>query len=73
MRNIGINSVGMSIVHETIAAYQIGMRVAALSGITNVVGAEANVTTDEEVMEQAELIGPKVNIIVRGLIKELFK
>ncbi len=67
LRLIGADAVGMSTVPEAMAAFQLGMKVAGISGITNVMSGDSNPTSDEEVKEQAGTIGPKINRLVHGL------
>ncbi|MEX2174184.1 MAG: purine-nucleoside phosphorylase [Pirellulaceae bacterium] len=68
-RRIGGDCVGMSTVPEVVTAASCGMRVLALSTITNVARPDApQVVSAEEVVEVAEMALPKVRQIVRGIV-----
>ncbi len=58
---LGANCVGMSTVLETIAARHMGMRVAAMSLVTNFAGGLAAKVDHEEVLQMGKTIGPKLN------------
>lgn len=72
LRIIGADAVGMSTVPEVTVARHGGMRVLGLSGISNVAvtdnGAE---TTHEEVLETGRLLAPRLETIIRGVLKQL--
>ncbi len=70
LHRIGGDAVGMSTVPEVIAARHGGMRVFAISVITDLGVTDVPVTiTHEEVLEAAEAAAPKMATIVTGLIK----
>jgi len=71
LRIIGADAVGMSTVPECIAAKHLGMRVAALSVITDL-GIEGHVesVTHEEVQLAAQAAEPKVARVVRRFLSE---
>lgn len=69
IRILGADAVGMSTVPEVIVARHQGMRVAALSVITDLGGPEiAHPVSHEEVLNAANVAMPKVIKLVRGLI-----
>ena len=69
IRILGADAVGMSTVPEVIVARHQGMRVAALSVITDLGGPEIAVpVSHEEVLNAANVAMPKVIKLVRGLI-----
>ncbi len=72
LRLAGADSVGMSTVPEVIVARHGGMRVLGLSGISNKANLDGSmVTTHEEVMEAGKLITPKIEKLVRGILRQL--
>ncbi len=72
LRLVGANSVGMSTVPEVIVARHGGMRVLGLSGISNKANLDGStVTTHEEVMEAGKLITPKMEKLIRGVLRQL--
>jgi purine-nucleoside phosphorylase len=72
LRGIGADAVGMSTVPEVIVARHGGMRVLGLSGISNKANLDGStVTTHEEVMEAGKLITPKIEKIIRGVLRSL--
>lgn len=69
---IGGDAVGMSTVPEVIVARHGGMRVFAMSVITDIGISDVPVTiTHEEVLEAANAAAPKMAAIVAGMIAEL--
>jgi purine-nucleoside phosphorylase len=72
LRLAGADAVGMSTVHEVIVARHGGMRVLGISGISNKANLDGStVTTHEEVMEAGKVIGPKVERLITGLLRQL--
>jgi purine-nucleoside phosphorylase len=69
---IGGDAVGMSTVPEVIVARHGGMRVFAMSVITDIGISDVPVTiTHEEVLEAANAAAPKMAAIVASLVKTL--
>ena len=72
LRGAGADAVGMSTVPEVIVARHGGMRVMGLSGISNKANLDGStVTTHEEVIEAGKVITPKVEKIIRGVLRSL--
>jgi purine-nucleoside phosphorylase len=72
LRLAGADAVGMSTVPEVIVARHGNMRVLGLSGISNKANLDGStVTTHEEVMEAGRVITPKIEKIVRGVLRSL--
>lgn len=72
LRMIGADAVGMSTVPEVIVARHGGMRVLGLSGISNKANLDGStVTTHEEVMEAGKTITPKMEKLIRGVLRAL--
>lgn len=72
LRMAGADAVGMSTVPEVIVARHGGMRVLGLSGISNKANLDGStVTTHEEVIEAGKIITPKVEKIIRGVLRSL--
>jgi purine-nucleoside phosphorylase len=72
LRLAGTDAVGMSTVPEVIVARHAGMRVLGLSGISNKANLDGSaVTTHEEVIEAGKVITPKIEKIVRGVLRAL--
>lgn len=70
MRRLGGDAVGMSTVPEVLAARRCGMRVLALSTITNIARPDApTTTTPQEVVEIASMAEPKLGQIVIGTLQ----
>ena len=69
---LGGDAVGMSTVQEVIAAVHSGIKVFAMSVITDIgIREEDNIITHEEVLEAAHKAEPLFSIIFRELIKRL--
>ena len=72
MHFIGGDAVGMSTVPEVIVAIHSGLKVFAMSVITDIgIREEENVITHEEVLEAANAAEPKLTLIFRELISVL--
>lgn len=72
LRAIGANAVGMSTVHEVLVARHMGLRVMAVSGITNEAIDEVDSERDtnhEEVLEAGMVIVPRLRALVRGVLR----
>lgn len=69
---LGGDAVGMSTVQETIAAVHCGMKVFAVSVITDLgIREEDNTITHEEVLEAAHAAEPKLTVLFTELVKSL--
>jgi purine-nucleoside phosphorylase len=69
---VGGDAVGMSTVQETIAAVHAGMKVFAMSVITDLgIREEENAITHEEVLQAATAAEPKMTLLFTGLVQEL--
>jgi purine-nucleoside phosphorylase len=72
LRGVGADAVGMSTVPEVIVARHGGMRVMGLSGISNKANLDGSTaTTHEEVIEAGKIIAPKLEKIIRGVLRSL--
>jgi len=72
LQAIGVDAVGMSTVPEVITARHANLRVLGLSGISNKANLDGStVTTHEEVLEAGKILVPKMDAIIRGVIKRL--
>jgi len=72
LRLVGTDAVGMSTVPEVIVARHGGMRALGLSGISNKANLDGStVTTHQEVIEAGKVITPKMETIIRGVLKSL--
>ncbi|MGD8967304.1 MAG: purine-nucleoside phosphorylase [Anaerolineae bacterium] len=72
LRAIGADAVGMSTVPEVTIARHGGTRVLGLSGISNVLPAEGEpvvATNHEEVLEAGKKLVPRLEAIVRGVLR----
>ncbi|MEY2817680.1 MAG: purine-nucleoside phosphorylase [Chloroflexota bacterium] len=70
LRLAGADAVGMSTVPEVIVARHGGMRVLGLSGVSNKANLDGStITTHEEVIEAGRIITPKIETIVRGVLR----
>jgi purine-nucleoside phosphorylase len=70
LRLAGADAVGMSTVPEVIVARHGGMRVLGFSGISNKANLDGStVTTHEEVIEAGRIITPKIETLVRGVLR----
>lgn len=72
LRTIGVDAVGMSTVPEVIVARHGGIRVLGLSGISNKANLDGStVTTHEEVLQAGKVLVPKLDAIIRGVIRKI--
>lgn len=72
LRLAGADAVGMSTVPEVIVARHGGMRVLGMSGISNKANLDGStITTHEEVIEAGKIISPKIEKIIRGVLRSL--
>jgi purine-nucleoside phosphorylase len=72
LRMAGADSVGMSTVPEVIVARHGGTRVLGFSGISNKANLDGNtITSHEEVLASGGLIVPKLETIIRGVLRVL--
>jgi purine-nucleoside phosphorylase len=72
IKYVGGDVVGMSTVQETIAAVHCGMKVFAISVVTDLgIREDNNVITHEEVLAAAHAAEPKLTIIFSELLKEI--
>lgn len=72
IKAVGGDAVGMSTVQEVITAVHCGMRIAAVSVITDLgIREEENVITHEEVLEAARNAEPKLTLLFTELIRSL--
>jgi purine-nucleoside phosphorylase len=66
---LGADAVGMSTVQEVIAAVHCGMKVFAMSVITDLgIREEENIITHQEVLDAANAAAPKLSAIFKQLI-----
>ena len=69
---VGGDVVGMSTVQENIAAVHAGMRVFAISVVTDLgIREDNNVITHQEVLEAANAAEPKLTLIISDLVKAI--
>jgi purine-nucleoside phosphorylase len=74
LRLIGADAVGMSTVPEVTIARHGGTRVLGLSGISNVAvieGVPPAETTHEEVLEAGQMLVPRLETVIRGVLRTL--
>lgn len=74
LRAVGADAVGMSTVHEATVAKHMGMRVFAMSGITNrcVDDPDTDLETNhEEVMEAGKQIVPRMAALFRAVLRSI--
>jgi purine-nucleoside phosphorylase len=72
LRVAGADAVGMSTVPEVTVARHGGMRVLGFSGISNKANLDGStITTHEEVMEAGRVITPKLETIIRGVLRQM--
>jgi len=72
LRAVGADAVGMSTVAEVIVARHGGTRVLGISGISNKANLDGNTTTThEEVLGAGKIMVPKLEKILRGVLRKL--
>lgn len=72
LRAIGADSVGMSTVPEVTVARHGGTRVLGFSGISNKANLDGSTkTTHEEVLQAGQMIVPKLQAIIKGVMSSL--
>lgn len=72
LKGIGVDAVGMSTVPEVTVAHHAGTRVLGFSGISNKANLDGNtLTTHAEVLEAGKVIVPKLEALVRGVLRRL--
>jgi purine-nucleoside phosphorylase len=72
LRTAGADAVGMSTVPEVIVARHGGTRVLGFSGISNKANLDGNtVTSHEEVLASGSVIVPKLETLIRGILRAL--
>ncbi len=72
LRAVGADAVGMSTVPEVIVARHGGLRVLGISGISNKANLDGNtVTSHEEVLEAGRVMVPKLEQILRSILRKL--
>lgn len=72
LRTIGADAVGMSTVPETIVARHARLKVLGFSGISNKANLDGTtITTHEEVLLAGKEIAPKLDTIIRGVLREI--
>jgi purine-nucleoside phosphorylase len=72
LHGIGVDAVGMSTVPEVTIARHGGTRVLGLSGMSNKANLDGNtLTTHEEVLAAGQVIAPKLENLVRALLRRL--
>jgi purine-nucleoside phosphorylase len=72
LRIAGADAVGMSTVSEVIVARHGGTRVLGFSGISNKANLNGNtITSHEEVLNAGQLIVPKLELLIRGVLGSL--
>jgi purine-nucleoside phosphorylase len=72
LRMAGADAVGMSTVSEVTVARHAGTRVLGLSGISNKANLDGStMTTHEEVLEAGRVIAPKMEALIRVILRSL--
>jgi purine-nucleoside phosphorylase len=72
LHSAGTDAVGMSTVPEVIVARHGGLRALGLSGISNKANLDGStITTHQEVIEAGKIITPKMEKIIRGVLKAI--
>jgi purine-nucleoside phosphorylase len=72
LRSIGADAVGMSTVPEVTVARHGNQRVLGISGISNKANLDGNtITSHQEVLAAGKLIVPKLEALIRGVLRQL--
>ena len=72
LRMAGADAVGMSTVPEVTVARHGGIRVLGISGISNKANLDGNtITTHEEVIEAGTVMVPKLEKVIRSVLRAL--
>jgi purine-nucleoside phosphorylase len=72
LERLGVDAVGMSTVPETIVARALGMRVAAVSCITNkAAGMSFEMLNHAEVVEVGSAVAPRFEALVTEFVRRL--
>jgi purine-nucleoside phosphorylase len=72
LRVIGADAVGMSTVPEVIVARHARIKVLGISGISNKANLDGStITTHEEVLEAGKVLVPKLDSVIRGVLRQI--
>ena len=72
LQKIGADAVGMSTIPEVITARHALLRVLGISGISNKANLDGStITTHEEVLAAGEMLVPKFDALIRGVLKKI--
>jgi purine-nucleoside phosphorylase len=72
LKVIGADAVGMSTVPEVIVARHARIKVLGISGISNKANLDGKtITTHEEVLEAGKVLVPKLDAIIRGVLRQV--
>lgn len=72
LRGIGSDAVGMSTVPEVIVSHHAGMRTLGISGISNKANLDGNtITTHQEVLDAGLVMVPKLEKIIKSVLKKI--
>lgn len=72
LHKVGADAVGMSTVPEVIVAHHGGIKVLGISGISNKANLDgSNVTTHAEVLEAGKVLVPKLDAVIRGVVRKI--
>lgn len=72
LHSVGTDAVGMSTVPEATVARHGGTRVLGFSGISNKANLDGStITTHEEVLEAGEVLAPRLETLIRGVLELL--